>query len=109
MTYDFKAEFAKKESSNFWRRRFKGTKAQILVPGGNSEDYRALKKEQVVRLINSTDPQVEMALLAEELGCSNVNCADFLVESWNVSFEHWDAYDSYLVDREFYFLIAEEK
>ena len=109
MTYDFQKEFAKKESSNFWRRRFKGVKPEIIVPGGNWEHNQALTMEQVVRLINSTDPQAEMALLAEELGCSNVNCADFRVEAWEVSDESGDDYDPYGVDRDFYFLIATEK
>jgi hypothetical protein len=50
-----------------------------------------------------------MALLAQELGCSNVHCADFRVEAWNVTDDWGDAYDPYDVNRDFYFLIAVEK
>lgn len=110
MGYDFKAEFAKKENKNFWRRRFKGVKPEIIVPGGNWEHNQALSMEQVIRLINSDNPQHEMRLLArDELGCLNVHYADFRVEAWNVSDDRGDDYDPYGVDRDFYFLIAKER
>ena len=109
MGYDFQKEFAKKNSANFWRRRSKGVKPEILIPSGNNEHTRALTIEQVVRLINSSNPQSAMALLAQELGCSNVHCADFRVEAWNVTDDWGDAYDPYDVNRDFYFLIAVEK
>lgn len=109
MRYDFKKEFAKKHSQNFRSRRFKGCKPDIVVHGGNYENYQALKSNDVIRLIQAKDPQTEMQILASEFGCSNVHCADFHIESWIVSDDRGDDYDPYGVDREFYFLIAVEK
>lgn len=109
MKYDFKKEFAKKHSQNFRSRRFKGCKPDIIVHGGNHEHYQALKPDHIIRLIEADDPQTEIQLLASELGCSNVQYADFHVESCIVSDDRSDDYDPYGVDREFYFLIAVEK
>jgi hypothetical protein len=107
MGYDFAKEFAKNDSVNFWRRRFKDVKPEIVVPGGNSEHNLALKHEHVIMLMNSG--KTLFPFLATELGCTNVHCAEFRVESWIVSTESGDDYDPYGVDREFYFLIAQEK
>jgi hypothetical protein len=109
MSFDFQKEFAEKDSQHFWRRRYKDQKAQICVPGGNCEHNQALTIEQVMRLINSINPQAEMTLLAQELGCVNVHCVDFCVEARIVSDDRGDDYDPYGVDRDFYFLIAMEK
>lgn len=110
MGYDFAKEFAKKDSVTFWRRRFKDVKPEIIVPGGNSEHNLALKPEHVLKLINCDNPPHEMRLMARDLlGCTNVHYADFRVESWIVSDERGDDYDPYGVDREFYFLIAQER
>lgn len=110
MGYDFKKEFAKKNSSNFWRRRFNGVKPEIIVPAGNPEHYLALTMDHVIRLINCDNPPHEMRLFARDvLGCSNVHYADFRVEAWSVSDERGDDYDPYGVDRDFYFLIAKER
>ena len=107
MCYDLKKEFAKKNSQNFWRKRYKGVKPEIIIPGGNPDHYKALKKEHVLQLIDGG--QALFPFIAADLGCSNVHCADFRVETWIVSDDHGDDYDSYSVDQDFYFLIAVEK
>jgi hypothetical protein len=66
----------------------------------------ALKPEHVIQMMNGG--RVLFPFLAANLGCSNVHCADFRVESWIVSEHGFDDYDPE-IDRDFYFLIATEK
>jgi hypothetical protein len=100
MVLDFKTAFAARTDE----------KQELIVPGGNAEHSLALKAEHVLRLINCEFPAHEMRLLARDvLGCANVHYANFRVEARVVSDERGDDYDPYGVDREFYFLIAQEQ
>lgn len=74
MCYDLHKEFSKKSSVNFSRRRYKNAKPQITICNN-------LKPEHIVYLINGGD----IKKLAEDLGCINIDVADFHVE-------HWDSY-----------------
>jgi hypothetical protein len=106
MSYDLQVEFAKKHSQHFRGKRYKGVKAEIIVPGGHPDYPEALKPEHVIQMMNGG--RVLFPFLAANLGCSNVHCADFRVESWIVSEHGFDDYDPE-IDRDFYFLIAVEK
>lgn len=104
--YDLQAEFAKKQNQNFWRRRYRNIKPEIIVPGGHVDHFQALKPEHVIQMMNGG--RALFPFIAAELGCSNMHCADFRVESWIVSESGFDDYDPE-VDRDFYFLIAVER
>lgn len=107
--YNLKSLFGKKQSQYFRSQRYKSQKPDVIIPGRNLEHDQALKVDDVLTILNSSNTQAKMIEIAQNLGCSNVQCASFHIESWIVSDDRGDDYDPYGVDRDFFFLIATEK
>lgn len=104
---DLNKLFAQKSSMWFHRRRFKDVPAQVLIVGGNDENFHALKPEDVVRLMIAG--RNEMKHVARDLGYQGVDDVDFVVEHQLVYDDRGDDYDPYNVGRDFFFLIAQER
>ncbi len=104
---DLNKLFAQKSSMWFHRRRYKDVPAQVMIVGGNSENFHALKPEDVVRLMIAG--RDEMKYVARDLGYQGVDDVDFVVEHQFVYDDRGDDYDPYNVGRDFFFLIAQER